>query len=218
MQTINTALVQRLSSNNRTAGPTCMIRVLGRQTMPQTKFNAEMDMTHRRVEYLLPVDFIYKTPNIHNPQNHDNNHPSVSDKNQPAHSVTTTMEHLSRKDFFYALPTFTESQSVSDGASGLHPNNHNNNHNHPKEGPHAEQPCCPLQQKRKPTTETLNYLLHLKKKMQSLTTHIVALDVTNHSAGKDIQYAKTIPIQTWKTTPTETRPSCHGSPTKGKRG
>merc|ERR1712224_380996 len=33
------------------------IRILGRQDMPNLKFNAEMDVTYRRIEYLLPVDF-----------------------------------------------------------------------------------------------------------------------------------------------------------------
>lgn len=34
------------------------IRILGRQGMSQAKFNAEMDVTHRRIEYLLPIDFL----------------------------------------------------------------------------------------------------------------------------------------------------------------
>ena len=34
------------------------IRILGRQPMKFGKFNAEMDVSHRRVEYLLPVDFL----------------------------------------------------------------------------------------------------------------------------------------------------------------
>lgn len=34
------------------------IRVFGRLEMSHAKFNAEMDVTHRRVEYLLPADFL----------------------------------------------------------------------------------------------------------------------------------------------------------------
>lgn len=34
------------------------IRIFGRLDMPHSKFNAEMDVTHRRVEYLLPADFL----------------------------------------------------------------------------------------------------------------------------------------------------------------
>eukprot|EP00536_Pseudo-nitzschia_multiseries_P002329 jgi/Psemu1/183298/e_gw1.30.169.1 len=33
------------------------IRILGRQDMPNNKFNAEMDITFRRIEYVLPMDF-----------------------------------------------------------------------------------------------------------------------------------------------------------------
>ena len=35
------------------------MRILGRLDMPHNKFNAEMDVTHRRVEYLLPADFLF---------------------------------------------------------------------------------------------------------------------------------------------------------------
>jgi len=38
--------------------PLTPIRILGRQDMPNTKFNAEMDVTYRRIEYLLPVGFL----------------------------------------------------------------------------------------------------------------------------------------------------------------
>eukprot|EP00980_Cylindrotheca_fusiformis_P015463 scaffold4347_cov117-Cylindrotheca_fusiformis.AAC.7 len=34
------------------------VRILGRQKMDQAKFNAEMDVSHRRIEYLLPIDFL----------------------------------------------------------------------------------------------------------------------------------------------------------------
>ncbi len=37
----------------------CSVQILGRQDVPNaTKFNAEMDVTHRRIEYLLPIEFI----------------------------------------------------------------------------------------------------------------------------------------------------------------
>jgi hypothetical protein len=34
------------------------IRILGRQGMADIKFNAELDVTHRRIEYVLPIDFL----------------------------------------------------------------------------------------------------------------------------------------------------------------
>lgn len=36
-----------------------MIRVFGRVSIPQKKFNAETDVTHRRIDYCLPADFLY---------------------------------------------------------------------------------------------------------------------------------------------------------------
>lgn len=49
------------SSNTTTP---CPVRILGRQDVPQAnKFNAELDVSHRRVNYVLPVDFIsWNTP------------------------------------------------------------------------------------------------------------------------------------------------------------
>ncbi|KAL3767487.1 hypothetical protein ACHAWU_000150 [Discostella pseudostelligera] len=39
-----------------------MIRVFGRVSIPQKKFNAEIDVTHRRMDYCLPADFLYAHP------------------------------------------------------------------------------------------------------------------------------------------------------------
>jgi len=55
------------------------IRVLGRMDMPFAKFNAEMDVSHRRIDYLLPLDFFH-------------------DANQQA---------LSKQAFFDSLPSFS---------------------------------------------------------------------------------------------------------------
>ena len=67
LDTINQALEQqqqqrgRPSSSSSSASATknsmIVVRLLGRQPMPLMKFNAEMDVTHRRVEYLLPFHF-----------------------------------------------------------------------------------------------------------------------------------------------------------------
>lgn len=72
---INKILDEQLQS---TAG---QMMVFGRRKMTISKFNAEMDVTHRRVEYLLPADFLFApnaTPN-------DN-----------------------RSDFLSSLPSFTD--------------------------------------------------------------------------------------------------------------
>ena len=43
------------SSSNSESSP---IRVLGRESISSMKFNAETDVTHRRVEYFMPIDFL----------------------------------------------------------------------------------------------------------------------------------------------------------------
>ena len=102
------------------------VRLLGRQNMPSA-FNAEMDVTHRRVEYLLPADFLY-----------------VGNS-----SVTN---QWSRTAFFQ-----TFFSTFPDGVNST-------------------------QAFERPPDHVLNYLHGLKKKMQSLTTQIVALD-TNDAAA-----------------------------------
>eukprot|EP00934_Nitzschia_sp_Nitz4_P005397 Nitzschia sp. Nitz4//scaffold251_size28233//9144//11447//NITZ4_008133-RA/size28233-processed-gene-0.11-mRNA-1//-1//CDS//3329544241//5387//frame0 len=44
----------------------CSIRLLGRQDIAAKTFNAEMDVSHRRIEYLLPVDFLNACLEEHN--------------------------------------------------------------------------------------------------------------------------------------------------------
>jgi tRNA U38,U39,U40 pseudouridine synthase TruA len=55
---IQAALDQQFDKHTTTTPPTTPIRILGRQDMPHNKFNAEMDVSHRRVEYLLPLSFL----------------------------------------------------------------------------------------------------------------------------------------------------------------
>ena len=48
---------QQLDERCRGSGD--IVRVLGRQKMPLKRFSAESDMTFRRVEYLIPADFLF---------------------------------------------------------------------------------------------------------------------------------------------------------------
>ena len=54
------------------------VRLLGRLDMPHNKFNAEMDVSHVRVDYLLPADFLFQQEN----------------------------STMSRQEFFQSLPSF----------------------------------------------------------------------------------------------------------------
>lgn len=63
------------------------IRIFGRLDMPQAKFNAEMDVSHVRMEYLLPADFIFT-----------------------GNGDDTTQE---RRNFFESLPDFCAQDEAS---------------------------------------------------------------------------------------------------------
>jgi hypothetical protein len=134
IQTVNRALVKKCQ------GMDC-IRVLGRQSMPIRRFNAEMDVTHRRIEYLLPADFLF-------PSSH------------PAKTLP---------EFFSALPSFMD---------GVQSHNFTTQD---FEHPWDESSSNPSEA-RPPNPVTLKYLTTLKKKMQSLTTHIVELNVHDQNA------------------------------------
>ncbi|CAJ1966746.1 unnamed protein product [Cylindrotheca closterium] len=73
------------------------IRILGRQIMKQAKFSAEMDSTNRRVEYVLPMDFLsWCTPEI---QDRLEALPSFSENNK--HSIGTRLPHYARGSCFF---------------------------------------------------------------------------------------------------------------------
>lgn len=65
---LNRMLADMASARHHSMTMTCnhlrewspgMIRVFGRVSIPQKKFNAETDVTHRRIDYCLPADFLY---------------------------------------------------------------------------------------------------------------------------------------------------------------
>lgn len=108
----NVALTAKLSGN-------AQVRVLGRSDFPMHKFNAEMDISHRRNEYLLPVDFLFNGKGT-------------------------------RKLFEQSFPTFLSSQDNRRGD--------------------------------RPSPETLDYLVTMKKTMKLLCCQIEDLDLTDVAA------------------------------------
>jgi hypothetical protein len=151
MQQVNDALLNRCNSSDSSTTKDAVIttiRVLGRQPMPISKFNAEIDVSHRRVEYLLPADF------------------------------------LMSPGFFAGLPSFT------DGVRSRNFNKDNDNDDETAVTPVIVEdstthllPFC-----RRPSEETLALLTSYKKKMQSLTTHIVDLDTSDAAAVFEKQF------------------------------
>ncbi|KAL7563007.1 hypothetical protein ACA910_013530 [Epithemia clementina (nom. ined.)] len=159
-----------------------MIRVLGRQPMPSAQFSAESDLTHRRVEYLLPLDFLYVPDH---------------DSNDPGHNETTAHGHHSNpinprhawtdlSSYFQSFPCFYDGLAswslTSSSSSSNHPNradktNKDSNDDDDNGGKVLD--ACGWQ---KPDVATLDYLFRFKKNMQSLTTQIVTLDQNDQVA------------------------------------
>ena len=69
------------------------VRLLGRLSMPGKRFNAEMDVTTRRVEYLLPVDILYGA--------------GATTASSTSTRKTSPLQ-WPRHDFFAALPQFDD--------------------------------------------------------------------------------------------------------------
>ena len=130
------------------------IRVFGRLEMPQTKFNAEMDVSHRRVEYLLPADFLLPG------------------------------QKLSQSEFFRSLPSFVDGHFF-----GIHRNRAEKDGVDNKELK-ATRLEAMNRQKSRPDEATLTYLLALKKKMQSMATHVVELNEKDEAAVIEKRFHK----------------------------
>lgn len=168
---INQALQERLQQD------TAHIHLLARLELSHKKFHAEMDVTHRRVDYLLPADFLF----------HDK------------------LEHVqSRRDYF--LSTFEPFCSGHNPYPNNNINNDNSNNNNNNKDDHPDEndddATTTPQEDLRPTktshpstittdtmvketrrdTQTIFYLHSIKKMMQRLTTPIVELDMDDAAA------------------------------------
>lgn len=157
---VNAALRQRLltqSNNNDAAADTnnnnnpAQIRVFGRKVLPAVaaRFNAEMDMSHRRIEYLLPFDFLFSHPDAET-TTHNGHKPGTD----PFAAACSNLD-----DFFLKFPSFNEGCFTKQ-------NEYFSRHNKKIEI-------------ERPDRETLMYLYRLKKMMQSMTTGIVVVNNKN---------------------------------------
>lgn len=163
IQTINDLLRIRLlgcweppNNNKNTMAALLEIRVLGRQSMPIGNFNAETDVSHRRVEYLLPVDFLMSS--------------GKSVLQSAADQLPSFADGLrSRK--------FTADTNINDDDDKLEHGDDDANNEQEEDGSSHLLPYCT-----KPSAATLALLTSYKRIMQSLTTHIVDLD-TNDAAA-----------------------------------
>jgi hypothetical protein len=156
---VNQAIEERLnasSNGNSSSNRRPVLRVFGRQKLSGAcaKFNAELDVAHRHVEYLLPADFLY------NPRS-----PSSTTRTAASSSSTTHLPgscfdaHQSRLAFFQSFATFNDAprympdweRQQRDGSRFPHPG-------------------------------TRNFMHAIKKIMQTLTTQIVKINVHDEMA------------------------------------
>ena len=151
------------------------LRVLGRldDNIP-SKFNAELDVTHRRIEYLLPADFL-------------------------APGQTLPLE-----DFYASLPSFVDgnynlqirrnpndeaAQQIVETPASIIENAMADNDGDGEPIKASATSTSQLDvinlERKQPTPETLNFLHGLKKIMQRLTTTNLLREDSNDEVGKD---------------------------------
>lgn len=176
IERINRRLEDRLAplraSENDPHSRRPIVRLLGRLALPQKKFNAELDFSHRKVDYLLPADFLYgdgssffECPGYEALLNSTN--PTLHDFRK------------SRAAFFYALPSFPD---------GFH---RKHEINYPAKEVQPFSTSTPVEQvegydfshsARRPARLTLAFLYGLKSIMKRFTTQAEALDASDQSA------------------------------------
>jgi tRNA U38,U39,U40 pseudouridine synthase TruA len=140
---INQALRDRLAPISGTVE----IRVLGRQSMTVNNFNAETDVSHRRIEYLIPAEFLLPESRF-----------------QEAGQLPSFSDGLrSRK--FISDPNDDKNGDADADFVAI------------EDGTSHHLPYC-----QSPSPEILALLTSFKRKMQSLTTHIVDLDTNDIAA------------------------------------
>ncbi|KAL3935237.1 MAG: hypothetical protein SGBAC_009200, partial [Bacillariaceae sp.] len=151
--------VQAILNAQFTGAVVVPIRIFGRQLMKHAKFNAEMDTTNRRVEYVLPMDFISWSSG----EMKDNLEALPSFSENHKHSIGKRQPHIDRVSCFKPKDAEekdeTQSRQVDED-----------------EGKEVDKGYIP------PDVEVIKYLHKLKKLMQSLSTQIVQMDMNDKSA------------------------------------
>jgi hypothetical protein len=140
---VNQALRERLAPISGTVE----IRVLGRQSMTVNNFNAETDVSHRRIEYLIPADFLLPESRL-----------------QDADQLPSFSDGLRSRKFISDPSDDNHGGADADCVVV-------------EDGTSHHLPYC-----QSPSPEILALLTSFKRKMQSLTTHIVDLDTNDVAA------------------------------------
>ncbi len=158
------------------------VRIFGRVAISNKKFNAEMDVVHRRVDYCFPADLLYVS-------DHDKR---LQSDQVPISETAVQSKVPTLQDYFDSLPCFPPGNKpfrvVKQSDQDVrHPNE--TGQSNPQAGSycHSEEysssntrslrPSIP-----RPNETTLTYLHALKKLMQRFTTKVEELNLKDEAA------------------------------------
>jgi tRNA U38,U39,U40 pseudouridine synthase TruA len=138
------------------------IRVFGRLSIPQKKFNPETDVVHRRVDYCFPADLLY-VPKV------SNDHLSMSD-------TAVQLQTKTLQEFLDKMPSFPPGvpARVFDASDTSTTRKNEDDY---QEAPLGRE----FRPSVRPDDTTLTYLFKMKKVMQAFTTQVE--DVNPNDSG-----------------------------------
>ena len=149
------------------------IRVFGRLTMPQKKFNPETDIVHRRVDYCFPADLLY-----------------VNDDNTTMSDSAVQLQVETMQRFFDKMVSFPPGNKparvLPDAGTAA---------DRRKEDDYVEAPVNRDRDKfrpaiRRPDDATLTYLYNMKKVMQAFTTQVEDVDQNDSGAMLEKKFSE----------------------------
>lgn len=164
------------------------VRVFGRVAISNKKFNAEMDVVHRRVDYCFPADLLYVSYNENRLQNN----------RMPISKTAVQLKAPALQDYFDSLPCFPPGnkpfrvveqfdQNVGDSEETFQSNPNATSYYNPEKSSSSNtrtlRPSIP-----RPNETTLTYLYALKKLMQRFTTKVEELNAKDEAAVMEKEF------------------------------
>ena len=151
------------------------IRVFGRLSMPQKKFNPETDVVHRRVDYCFPADLLYVS------KENDGNM-TISDSAVQLQDVQTIQEFMDK------MVSFPPGNKPARAFA-------TNKADRRREDDYQKAPISQDRDRFRPTIrpdeETLTYLFSMKKVMQAFTTQVEDMNENDPGALLDKRFSDT---------------------------
>ncbi len=151
------------------------IRVFGRLSIPQKKFNPETDVVHRRVDYCFPADFLFVSK-----ENNDNMNMTMSDS-----AVQLQVETMQQfMDKMISFPPGNKPVRAFDAGAAT---------DRRKEDDYIEAPVAGSRDFRpavRPDCQSLTYLYSMKKVMQAFTTQVEEFDQNDSGAVLEKRFSE----------------------------